>query len=847
MLDRRQPRVASGAVRDADDDDARLARLLAGLRRRYRGRITGALTLPAQSGRYAELPPALHPRLRQALLARGLTRLYTHQRQAWDLVQGGSHLVIATPTASGKTLCYNLPVLDAILQRQAKALYLFPTKALAQDQVAELSALNQAASDAADTLGIKAFTFDGDTPGDARKAVRTRGDIVLSNPDMLHQAILPHHTKWAQFFEALAFIVIDELHSYRGVFGAHVANVLRRLLRICRFYGVSPRFIFASATIGNPAELAARLIGAPVAAVTDSGAPHGARHLLFWNPPVLDPDLGIRASARSQSTRIARAAMRLGLKCIIFARSRLMVEVITKYLKDCFDRDPRRPPRVLAYRGGYLPSDRRATEQALREGRVETVVSTSALELGVDIGALDVAILNGYPGSIAATWQRLGRAGRRQRPSLGVLVASSDPLDQYLVRHPRFFLGQSPEQARVHPDQLLILMDHVRCAAFELPFVDGEGFGDCAEDLGEMLAYLRDAGLLQAQGGRWYWIADSYPANAVSLRAVTEGNFVVIDVSDGGQQIIAEVDWSGAPGTLYEGAIYLIQSQPYQVERLDWTGRKAWVRRTRADYYTEAIDYTRLSVLARFAERPLGAEETGADIGAQAGAHPGAGHGAVADAPALAAHGEVALVRRYPGYKKIRYYTHDNIGYGHIRLPDQELHTTAVWWQVDPALLAQQLPQHERAIEGFLGAAYALHHVAALRAMAEVRDLGRAVGDGQGRWFAVLGPDGRGRLHGPDQRPLAAPPGGRFEPTLFLYDNYPGGVGLSAPLFDAAAGLVTDARALVAGCACSSGCPACIGPILPGDEQRAQTPKATALLVLGLLGAPDEARAARPA
>ncbi|TVQ91500.1 MAG: DEAD/DEAH box helicase [Chromatiaceae bacterium] len=812
----------TGAAAGAGADDERLARLLAGLRRRHAGRITGALTLPAQPGHYAELPADLHPDLRQALLARGLNRLYTHQRQAWDLVQAGSHLVVATPTASGKTLCYNLPVLDAVLRQRAKALYLFPTKALAQDQVAELAQLNHAATG----LGIKAFTFDGDTPGDARKAVRTRGDIVLSNPDMLHQAILPHHTKWAQFFEALAFIVVDELHSYRGVFGAHVANVFRRLLRICRFYGASPRFIFASATIGNPADLAARLIGAPVAAVSDSGAPQGARHLLFWNPPVLDADLGIRASARSQSTRIARAAMRLGLKNIVFARSRLMVEVITKYLKDCFDRDPRRPPRVLAYRGGYLPSDRRATEQALRAGRVDTVVSTSALELGVDIGALDVAILNGYPGSIAATWQRLGRAGRRQRPSLGVLVASSDPLDQYLVRHPRFFLGQSPEQARVHPDQLLILMDHVRCAAFELPFTDGEGFGDCAEDLGEMLAYLCDEGLLQPQGGRWYWIADSYPANAVSLRSVTEGNFVVIDVSDGGQQIIAEVDWSGAPGTLYEGAIYLIQSQPYQVERLDWTGRKAWVRRTRADYYTEAIDYTRLSVLARFAERPLGSLTA-----------------SVTAPSALAAHGEVQLVRRYPGYKKIRYYTHDNIGYGHIHLPDQDLHTTAVWWQVEPALLAHQLPVRERAIEGFLGAAYALHHVAALRVMAEVRDLGRAVGDGQGRWFAVIGADGRGQLRGPDHRPLAAPPGGRFEPTLFLYDNYPGGVGLSVPLFDAAAVLVADALALVAGCACSAGCPACIGPILPGDEQRAQSPKATALLVLRLLDAADGAAA----
>ena len=922
------PPAGPASVREAAaaPHDDRVHRLLGGLKRKYGGRITGELAMPAQAARFAELPEGLHPRLRAALVARGLTRLYAHQREAWERVQAGEHLVVATPTASGKTLCYNLPVLDAVLSRQAKALYLFPTKALAQDQVAELSELNQALvgmeraaqqsggislspsgsgsgsgsgsqlitrSDArsddgggqrrkgdggagfdSDTdsdsdpdpdfdfdfdsdrcrrgdcvtrrgsLGIKAFTFDGDTPGDARKAVRTRGDIVLSNPDMLHQGILPHHTKWAQFFESLQFVVVDELHGYRGVFGSHVANVFRRLLRICRFYGAKPVFIFASATIANPAELAGRLIGERVHAVTDSGAPRGERQLLLWNPPVIDPDLGIRASARSQTTRIARAATRQGLKNIVFARSRLMVEVITKYLKDVFDRDPRRPPRVLAYRGGYLPSERRSGERALRAGRVDCVVSTSALELGVDIGALDVAVLNGYPGTIAATWQRLGRAGRRNRPSLGVLVATSDPLDQYMVRHPEFFLGSSPEHARIHPDQLLILMDHVRCAAFELPFRDGEGFGDCTEDLGEMLGYLRDEGLLQRQGPQWFWVADSYPANAVSLRSVAEGNFVVIDTTDGKQTIIAEVDYSGAPGTVYEGAIYMVQSQPYQVERLDWTGRKAYVTKTRADYYTDAIDYTKLKILAEFdrrgmvaalrgagsgaAERPLSATDTDTDTDTGSGI----------EATAAVAHGEVHLVRRYPGYKKIRYYSHDNIGYGNIDLPDQEMHTTAVWWQLHPRVLAQAVAatfgSRERLVEGFLGAAYALHHVAALRAMAEVQDLGRAVGDGQGRWFATVGADGGGQLRGPDNQPLDAPPVGGFEPTLFLYDNYPGGVGLSAPLFDAAAVLVADALALVRDCACTGGCPACVGPILPGDEQRATPPKALALSVLAL-------------
>ena len=776
----------------------------------YRARISGELVHPATPACQLDLPPDLAPGLREALVNRGLAQLYTHQRQAFDLAQAGRHFVVATPTASGKSLCYNLPVLDAVLRGHKKSLYLFPTKALAQDQVAELTEIGRELK----TLGgegVRAYTFDGDTPGDARKAVRTRGDIVVSNPDMLHQGILPHHTKWAQFFEGLAFVVVDELHSYRGVFGSHVANVFRRLRRVCRFYGVSPTFIFTSATIANPAELAGRLCGETVTALTESGAPQGERHLLLWNPPVINPDLGIRASARSQTTRIARLAAKSGLKSICFARSRLMVEVITKYLKDVFDKDPRRPPRVLAYRGGYLPSERRAAEQAMRAGRVDLVVSTSALELGVDIGALDVAILNGYPGTIAATWQRLGRAGRRQRPSLGVLVATSDPLDQYLVRHPEFFFDASPEHARIHPDQLLILLEHVRCAAFELPFRDGETFG--AEDLGEMLSYLRDEGVLQRQGDQWFWVADSYPANAVSLRSVAEGNFVVIDTTGGAQTIIAEVDWSSAPGTLYVGAIYMIQAQPYQVERLDWPGRKAFVTRTQADYYTDAIDYTRLKILDRFEGR------------VQGGTRPG---GAVAN-------GEVHLVRRYPGYKKIRYYSHDNIGYGHIDLPDQEMHTTAVWWQAEPQALESVLPDRQLAIEGFLGAAYALHHVAALRSMAELHDLGRAVGDGQGTWFAVSGNEGRGQLRGPDNAPVDGAGLDRFEPTLFLYDNYPGGVGLSAPLYDAADTLVCDAHDLVAGCACTGGCPACVGPIMPGDEGRSMTPRVAALQVLGLL------------
>lgn len=781
------------------------------IERRYKGRITGSVVFPERPARLLPFPSELDPRVASALRSHGIRELYSHQRQAWDAITAGRHTVVVTPTASGKTLCYNLPVLQAALHDRAKALYLFPTKALSQDQVAELMELNEAGD-----LGIRAFTFDGDTPGDARKAVRTKGDIVASNPDMLHQGVLPHHTKWAQFFENLRFVVIDEMHSYRGVFGSHVANVIRRLRRVCRFYGSNPVFVLSSATIANPAELAEGLIGDPVTAITESGSPAGERHLFLWNPPVVNADLGIRASARSQATRIARMAVKSGLKTIVFAQSRLMVEVLTKYLKDVFDGDPRKPARVAAYRGGYLPGQRRATEKALRAGNVDCVIATSALELGVDIGSLDVCVLNGYPGTIAATWQRLGRAGRRMRPSLGVLIATSQPLDQYIIRNPDFFLGSSPEHARIDPDQLLILLDHVRCAAFELPFRRGDRFGN--ENLEELLGYLEENGVLHREDDTWHWTEDSYPAQSVSLRSVAEGNFVVVDTTGGRKDIIAEVDYSSAAETLYEGAIYMVQAQTWQVERLDWAGRKAFVTRTEVDYYTDAIDYTRLKILDRFEHRQDGRTET--------------------------AHGEVHLVRRIPGYKKIRYYSHENIGYGNIDLPDQEMHTTAVWWEVAPEVLAQCFPNRQQALDGFLGAAYAMHHVAALIAMSEPQDIGRAVGDGDARWFATVGAEGRGQMRGSDGAEQDPEHETRFRPAVFLYDNYPGGVGLAEPLHAQRERVVAGAARLIRECECSHGCPACIGPILASDELRGFSPKTAALTVLAQFSSDDSEKPA---
>lgn len=771
---------------------------------KYGDRVCSAFTLFGREGSFVPLPDDLPEGLARALRARGIEQLYSHQQQAWEAARSGRNVLVATPTASGKTLCYTLPVIASAIEAGARALYLFPTKALAQDQVAELLEINRAGD-----LGVKAFTFDGDTPGDARQAIRLHGDVVVSNPDMLHQAILPHHTKWAQFFESLRYIVIDEIHTYRGVFGSHLANVLRRLRRICAFYGVRPQFVLCSATIGNAVEHAQALIEDEVFAVTHSGAPSGDKHVLLWNPPVINPDLGLRASARSQTNLIARVAIKAKMKTLVFAQSRLMVEVLTKYLKDVFDHDTRKSPRIRAYRGGYLPTERREVEREMRAGNVDGIVSTSALELGVDIGSLDAVVLNGYPGSIAATWQRFGRAGRRQQPSLGVLVASSAPLDQYLMRHPAFLTEASPEHARIQPDQPLILLDHIRCAAFELPFAVGDRFGP--DDAGAYLQVLEESEVLHREGDRWEWIADSYPANAVSLRSVADGNFVVVDRTEGRQTIIAEVDYSAAALTLYEGAIHMVQSVPYQVERLDWEGRKAYCTRTRVDYYTDAIDYTRLKELECF-------------DGTKAG-------------EGSARHGEVHVVRRVSGYKKIRYYTHENIGYGPVNLPDQELHTTAVWWQLPQTVLDEAFRSRQHALDGFLGAAYALHVAAVVAVMAEPRDLQKAVGSGDGGWSAQVDSSGRGQVRAPDGGLATADMLERFLPTVYLYDNFPGGVGLSEPLFVRAKELLHSALETVRGCECKAGCPACVGPVLAADEQRDTTPRALTARVLELLGA----------
>jgi DEAD/DEAH box helicase domain-containing protein len=760
--------------------------------------VTAVRRMAPVPARFAAFPAELDARLRQALEARGMSRLYTHQAEAIGHALSGRNVVITTPTASGKTLCYNAPVLSAILGDPAsRALYLFPTKALAQDQLAELQLLCDGLSDA-DAGEIGVFTYDGDTPQDARRTIRSRAQLVLTNPDMLHSGILPHHPRWAKLFENLKYVVIDELHSYRGVFGSHLCNVLRRLGRICRHYGSAPTFICSSATIANPRELAERLAERAFHLVSESGAPRGEKFFVFVNPPVVNRQLGIRRSYLSETRRVASEFLKRHLQLIVFAQSRLSTEILTTYLKDDFDGVPGEPERIRGYRGGYLPNRRREIERGLREGSVRAVVSTNALELGIDIGALDVAVLAGYPGTIAATWQRAGRAGRRASRSAAVLVATSAPLDQFIVRNPSYFFDASPERALIDPDNLHILVDHVKCAAFELPFTEAEQFG--RHDLSEVLGVLAEQGLVHRSGGdefgsadrrpaehlpgaAWTWTSESYPADAVSLRSVSSDNFVVVDTT-GEPRVIGETDFTSGPSTLHERAVYIVEGRLFQVERLDFDGRKAFVRAIDCDYYTDAITYTRVTVLDSFEQ------------------------------DAVREHGEVHVVSRVVGFKKIKFYTNENVGSGELDLPEQQMHTTAYWLTIPTAVMSGLPFAADDRRDGVVALAFAMRQVAQLLLMCDRHDIGISIDSDQ---------------------PL--------EPRLFVYDNYPGGIGFSAPLYRMHGELLDATRRLIAECECENGCPGCVGPV----GNTGPLAKLAALRILDLLLTPAIIPGVQPA
>jgi DEAD/DEAH box helicase domain-containing protein len=795
--------------------------------------------------------------LKLVLNDRGIDSLYTHQALAVEAALRGENVVVATPTASGKTLCYTLPILDALVRSpNSTALYLFPTKALAHDQLDELAEWLIALG-----VNLGAQTYDGDTPPWDRARVRETARAVLTNPDMLHVGMLPHHTDWGRFFAGLRYVVLDEVHAYRGVFGSHVGNVIRRLRRVCRFYGSQPTFVATSATIANPGEHAERLIEAPVTLITQDGAPQGIKHFVFYNPPLVDRRLGIRRSSLLESRMIAQRFLEAGLQTIIFTRGRLSAEVLLRYLRREVDQE------VRGYRSGYLPSERREIELGLREGNVRGVVATNALELGVDIGELGASVMAGYPGTIASTWQQAGRAGRTTETSMAVLVAGASPLDQYLMRHPSFFFGQSPERALVNPDNLMILLAHLQCAAFELPLDDEECFGD-PEAMRALLVFLREDGRLHRAGSQHHWadwMGRSYPAAEVSLRTATNDRFLIHSTDGEADRVIGTVDRQSVPLLAYEGAIYLHQGQQYLVDELDWENKQVCAHPVEADYYTvsslsERVDVTspREEIGGRFSSR---------------------------------GYGDAVVTSRATSYRQVRLDTHQSLAWQDLDLPEHTLVTTAYWVRLekeavdalaDEGILERQpgdrgpnweeQRERARARDGHLcqhcgaaerpGRQHHVHHLRPFRSFGWVagqNDDYRAANELTNlvtlcpscHWRAEMGLRTQTALGGlahvirhiaplflmcdatdigvvSDSRAR-----GTRQPTLFVYDSVPAGMGFSQELFSRHDQMLRAAQEVIESCPCEAGCPACVGP---AGENGAGAKEAAARLLAAVRG-----------
>ena len=790
-------------------------------------------------------PSDLPPALASALTGHGIKALFSHQVEAWEATRGGQNVVLATGTASGKTLGYNLPGLATWLENpEARALYLFPTKALTQDQLANLNSMEAFLPD------LKAAIYDGDTPQSHRWAIRKNANIVFTNPDMLHTGILPHHTNWADFFRNLHFVVIDEMHTYRGVFGSHFANVLRRLKRVVAFYGASPQFILTSATIGNPQELAERLVEAPVTLLDRDGSSRGERHFLIYNPPVVEESIGLRKSSIMEAVRLSQELNAQGIQHVVFARSRRSVEIILKYLRE--ESSPL-PPAALSssptrtgvggvgvrgYRSGYLPLQRRAIEKGLRDGTVRVVVTTNALELGIDIGGLGAAVLVGYPGTIASVWQQAGRAGRGDDPALAVLVASASPLDQFLAHHPDYFFGRSPEQALIAPDHLIILLNHLRCAMFELPFQKGEGFGSLpAETVQEYLEFLVTGQEAHLSQDKYFWMADSYPAASLSLRSASPEN-VVLQVEDGGAPwTLGEVDMASAPWMVHPNAVYLHEGQQYFVQDLDLTKQTATLIPVALDYYTEPQRQSEVKLLTK------------SDLADVPGGQKG--------------WGELQVTLHVTGFKKIRWFTRDNLGLEPLDLPPSDFQTTGYWLALSEQLIESlraagawtndqnkygrdwnRLRDAVRLRDGYrcqvcgtsesAGRQHDVHHKVPFRAFASAADANRMENlislcpachrkaeqnvrmrsglAGLGNVLGQLAPlflmCDPGDL-GIDTDPSPATLG---QPGIVIYDDVPAGIGFSQKLFELHNELMQRALELVSECDCQDGCPSCVGP-----------------------------------
>jgi DEAD/DEAH box helicase domain-containing protein len=723
----------------------------------YRHSIAFHQILEPFPGSYVPFPDRVRPEIRNAYEKSGIRELYSHQGQAFNLASNGKNVVVVTPTASGKTLCYNLPVLNRITgDPGARALYLFPTKALSNDQREELNSLKEHLPDLP-----KVFTYDGDTQRDIRNVARDSGQIIISNPDMLHTAILPNHTKWVRFFENLKFIIIDELHIYRGVFGSHLAGVMARILRICRFYGSNPQFIASSATIANPKELAETITGQPFELIDENGAPRGRKHFILYNPPVISRELGIRRGALAESVKIAKFFIEKKVKTIVFARSRLNVELLSTYLKKMF---PARKD-IGSYRGGYLPNERREIERKVRDGEINCIVSTNALELGIDIGGLDVSILTGYPGSMASTRQQSGRAGRKATESLSILVATSSVIDQFLMEHPDYFFSRTSEHAYIDPENLYILLDQLKCAGFEIPFEENEPFHN---DVNEYLDYLEEQRVLHREGSRYYWSDRSFPAENISLRTAAGGNFTIINRTGGKHEVIGEIDRPTATELLFEEAIYIHQSRQYQVKKMDYEGRKVYVEDSAVNYYTDAVSRYELEVLRKLSHSVRGL---------------------------ITLHHLEVLVRRItPKFKKIKFHTHENVGFGEIHLPEEELMTTAAAVVFDPVFFGDLSDLARENI--LLSVANLLIELIPVYLLCDRKDMGYFV-EVRSPFFRM--------------------------PVIYLYDRYPGGIGLSDKVIPMAEELISDALERVSHCACDNGCPSCTGPDTAYEKIKIET------------------------
>lgn len=819
----------------------RLSELLDGLRqtRPFMKNVVAWQKIPAQSAQVVDLSRPLSPQLQKALQQRGIEHLFTHQAQAIECARMGENVVVATATASGKTLCYTIPVLEQLLQNpNGRSLYLFPTKALAHDQLAETTALVQAGD-----LKIGVHAYDGDTPQAQRRKARQGNGILITNPDMLHAGILPYHTSWRKLFQNLQFVVLDEIHAYRGVFGSHVANVIRRLRRLCNFYGSDPQFIACSATIANPQEHAQRLVAAPFTEITENGAPRGEKHFIVYNPPLIDAELGLRASAIISAKDAASTFLTHDIQTIVFARARQTMELVLTYLRDELVYEGHAPDVVTGYRGGYLPHERREIEQGLRTGEIRGVVATNALELGIDIGELETAVLTGYPGSIASTWQQAGRAGRRHAQSVALLIASNSPLDQYICNHPRYLFEQTPEHALINPDNLRIMVKHLQCSAFELPFQEGEPFGE-HEDVDSLLTYLAGEGLLHQTRQNYHWLGEEPPSRRVSLR--TSSDETVLIQMTPQTAVIGEVDLESAPMLVHEGAIYLHRASAYLVEELDWNGRLAHVRLIDTDYYTRASVQTTIRAL-----------------------HP---HQEETEDNLIRAQGDVSILTQAVHYRKIKQYTHETLGFGDIDLPAMTLETTGYWLIFGEALTEQLYErgillrpnnygpnwqkQRQKALERdnhqcrTCGAESMpkrplhVHHIRPFRdynyipnenenylkanhienlvtlcpschRRAEAGQQARSALGGLAYVLRNLAPlflmcdPSDIEVSAEVRNPLTR------APTILIYERVAAGVGFSERLFALHDVLLSAALELVIDCTCRDGCPACIGP--PGE------------------------------